>query len=363
MSDPSLQASSLAPFHPGPTSPVRRLLEAACLPPAPCASAVVVELDEHGEHSLARVNHGSLSREEADAARRAVQARGPVVIDDEHGAAIVAAAAGPRAAVVCRLAVALTASRLERVLCLADAVHLALDGERLEREHRRLVVERVAGEERVNRAAAYDLHDGPAQQLLFARNMLKQLAGDTSREAGDAAALDDLRAIVDSALEDVRAVMSGLDASARAEESLAELVAAEAELLRRRMAVEVELQLDGELGGLDPTVAVTAYRLVQEAFTNAVRHGGARRLRVALRHRVDRLEISVEDDGRGFDPTSAPPADPDRPVRLGLRGMRERVAVLAGRLDVSSRRGGPTLIHAVLPVTGARRPAPLRRLH
>jgi signal transduction histidine kinase len=361
MSDQSLQTSA-APFPPGPSSPVRRLLEAACVPPAPCTSAVVIELEGGVERSIARVNHGALSPDEVEAAGRALAQALPVVVDDEGAGAIVAVAAGDRTAVVCRLAAVPSDAQLERLQALAEGVRLATENDRLHRERHRTCVEHVAAEERLNRSAAYDLHDGATPKLLWARNALAGLARDAGRPAGDAAALDDLRATVASALDDVCAVMGSLDAASRVERSLRGLVADEIALLHRRGNVEVDTDLDDDLGAVDATVTVTAFRLVQEALTNAIRHGAAQRAHVRVRRVDDRLEVTVADDGSGFDPASLVPADPDRPHRLGLRGMRERVCVLAGTLHVTSQPGGPTIIHAVLPVAAASRPAGARRL-
>jgi len=104
-------------------------------------------------------------------------------------------------------------------------------------------------------------------------------------------------------------------------------------------------------------VSLVAYRLVQEALTNAVRHGRAAHVRVSVVRRRGQLEVAVTDDGCGFDPA----AIGDRTMRLGLRGMRERVALLNGQLDITSRTGGPTQIYAILPVEGSASPVLVRR--
>jgi signal transduction histidine kinase len=88
------------------------------------------------------------------------------------------------------------------------------------------------------------------------------------------------------------------------------------------------------------------YRIVQEALSNAVRHADAQHVRLGVDQRADHVEISVEDDGRGFEPSAASEG-------FGLTGMRERAVLAGGHLSVSSAGGGPTCVTAVLPVPPA----------
>ena len=85
------------------------------------------------------------------------------------------------------------------------------------------------------------------------------------------------------------------------------------------------------------------YRIVQEALSNAVRHAAARSVDLRVTRLPDRVEIIVQDDGRGFEPAEAS-------AGFGLTGMRERAVLAGGRLSVSSADGGPTCVTAVLPV-------------
>jgi signal transduction histidine kinase len=91
-----------------------------------------------------------------------------------------------------------------------------------------------------------------------------------------------------------------------------------------------------------PELESTVYRLVQECLTNAVRHAGASRVRIDVTERDAFLDVAVSDDGRGFDPVA-------RAAGFGLVGMRERVALAAGKLAIESGPGGTT-VRARLPV-------------
>lgn len=108
--------------------------------------------------------------------------------------------------------------------------------------------------------------------------------------------------------------------------------------------VTTTLALDGVIAAAPPGVELTAYRIVQEALTNVMKHGGpGATADVAVTVAADAVEIEVTDDGRGID-LAAPPDGGH-----GLVGMRERVAVYGGTLDAGARPGGGFRVRAHLP--------------
>ena len=111
----------------------------------------------------------------------------------------------------------------------------------------------------------------------------------------------------------------------------------------KRTGLNVVVSADEEIDSLPDEHRTCIYRLVQEAVNNAVRHASARRVEVAVRRERERVNVTVQDDGAGFD---------TRFLRgLGLLGMEERVRRLGGRLRISSEPGRGTLVNAALPVT------------
>jgi signal transduction histidine kinase len=104
----------------------------------------------------------------------------------------------------------------------------------------------------------------------------------------------------------------------------------------------VEVMVEGTPRPLPPGADLTAYRVVQEALTNTLRHAGAARTRVLLRYVEGALEIEVADDGRG------PPAEGTQPGR-GLVGMRERLLLFGGSLETNGRVGGGFVVRARVP--------------
>src|SRR5688500_16283414 len=100
----------------------------------------------------------------------------------------------------------------------------------------------------------------------------------------------------------------------------------------REAGLDVEAQVEGDAPALPPAVDLSAYRIVQEALTNTMKHAGPCRARVLVRYAPDALEVDVSDDGRG-----ATPADG---TGRGLTGMRERVDVLGGTVEAGPRPEG-----------------------
>ena len=94
-------------------------------------------------------------------------------------------------------------------------------------------------------------------------------------------------------------------------------------------------------------VETTLYRIIQEAINNAAKHGGARRAQVEIVEDDSIVRMRVQDDGRGFDPIAHTDG-------FGLLGMRERVELLQGTLEVTSSPGQGTTINAAFPATHRR---------
>jgi signal transduction histidine kinase len=105
----------------------------------------------------------------------------------------------------------------------------------------------------------------------------------------------------------------------------------------------VEVRVEGEQRPLAPTVDVSAYRILQEALTNTLKHAAASRADVCLRYRPDEFEIEIVDDGRGNGGPSPTPGG------LGLIGMRERAALHGGRLTAGPAAGGGFAVRVTLP--------------
>lgn len=112
----------------------------------------------------------------------------------------------------------------------------------------------------------------------------------------------------------------------------------------RDAGLDVDLVVEGEPRPLPPGVDLSAYRIVQEALTNALRHAGPASARVVVRYDDDELHLEVCDDGRGVVST-------DGDGGHGLVGMRERVTLYGGELSTGNRPGGGFVVRARLPLS------------
>jgi signal transduction histidine kinase len=190
---------------------------------------------------------------------------------------------------------------------------------------------------------ARELHDETLQGLTGVRMVLSAgLArgdGDALRRAADAADAhlgDEMRKLRDLIAELRPAALDDLGLGP-AIESLAKRQAGSGGFA---VNVAVELESDRRLA---PDTETAIYRIVQEALSNAVKHAGAKHVCLRVTQLSDRVQLAVDDDGRGFDPG-------DVRDGFGLTGMRERALLAGGRLWVNSADGGPTSVTAVLPL-------------
>jgi signal transduction histidine kinase len=201
----------------------------------------------------------------------------------------------------------------------------------------------VAAQELERRRLARELHDETGQALT---SILLGLSGieDSPDEASLRAAVGEVRDLVRSTLQDVRRLAVELRPSALDDfglvPALERLLDGFAE--QTGIAVEFEPALAGVR--LPAEVETALYRIVQESLTNVVKHADARRVSVVVTRKRDSVSVIVEDDGVGFEPERA------REGGLGLLGMRERVALLGGRVTVESRPGAGTTFVAEVPL-------------
>jgi two-component system sensor histidine kinase UhpB len=202
----------------------------------------------------------------------------------------------------------------------------------------------AAEEER--KRIARELHDETAQ-LLAALLIRIRVVKNASGSEAVAGPLEDMRREIGHALEGVRRFARGLRPPALDELGL--LPAIESHVRSIREITEIDLSLDADgtpEGDLPPEASLAVYRIVQEALSNVVRHSGATRAAVRVVREPDRLVVTVEDDGHGFNVPEVRAAGRG----LGLFGMRERAAYLGGRVDVQSAPGTGTRVRAEIPL-------------
>lgn len=188
---------------------------------------------------------------------------------------------------------------------------------------------------------ARELHDGLGQTLTSAALYARSLEADAAGPSGSTVAA--LRRLVEAALTETRTIMWRLRPTEVEELGFELALQALAETFRRCHGVPVDVHLSG-MDDLSPAVEAAAYRVAQEAMTNAVKHAAPTVLSVLGCRRGPTWTLVVEDDGTGFDPSARVG---DRGA--GIRGMRERATAVRGRLDVESTPGRGTTVRLVVP--------------
>ena len=139
-----------------------------------------------------------------------------------------------------------------------------------------------------------------------------------------------------------------LRASALTNGDLPSALAAAARHWAAGMAVAVETRVTGARRSLPEDVEQNVLRIAQEAVTNALKHSGAKTIRIDLQTDARKLQLSVRDDGRGFDLAGAFVSVGGH---FGLLGMRERAERLGGELELSSEPGAGTVVKASVPLS------------
>jgi signal transduction histidine kinase len=233
-----------------------------------------------------------------------------------------------------------------------EQAHLAWEANRVlaaEHEHQ---TQRAVDDERAR--IARELHDVVAHGLsvivVQAVAERRSLRGPTVDQGSIDAALSSIEKTGREALVDLRRLLGllrrpddpmaltpqpGLD-------QLDELVSSV-----REAGLQVELEISGERAPLPPGLDLTAYRIVQEALTNVLKHADAHCVRVRVGYQRTHLDLEVSDDGSLATGGGIAPAGPGQ----GLIGMRERVNVFGGTVRAGAAAGGGWTVHARLPVT------------
>ncbi|HVL59407.1 MAG TPA: sensor histidine kinase [Burkholderiaceae bacterium] len=195
---------------------------------------------------------------------------------------------------------------------------------------------------------ARELHDELGASLTAARLDLLYL--DSKLEQSDPLVrekLAALRAVLDHAIALKRRLIEDLRPSTLTHLGLAAALENLAETHRARFGGAVSTDIAGDLV-LDEELALVLFRVAQESLTNVLKHADARHVRLTLRRVRRRLELRIDDDGRGFDVART------QPGCHGLLGMRHRLLSIRGSLRVESQPGRGTAVIASVPLAAAR---------
>jgi signal transduction histidine kinase len=219
----------------------------------------------------------------------------------------------------------------------ASRAAVAVDlSQRVARDALRRVVE---AQELERRRLARELHDETGQALTSILLALRPLEGALEKPENRAAAAE-LRELVVATLQDVRRLAVELRPKVLDDFGLVPALERLTDSFGEQTGLEVDFESRAGAERVPAEVETAIYRIVQESLTNVVKHAHAQRVSILVMRRDGALTAVVEDDGRGFDTGETGDG-------FGLEGMRERVALLDGRLAVESGEAGTTLVAEV----------------
>ncbi len=212
-------------------------------------------------------------------------------------------------------------------------------------ERRELAHQLIGARESTLQHLSRELHDELGQVLTAIGSMVGRAEKQTADGSPLRAELREVREIAQAALNNVRSLSQTLHPSILDELGLESTLAWYLPMAEKQLGLTIDYAREGEPAPIGAAVAIQVYRVLQEALSNVSRHAGTDRVRVRLRYVPDRLELEVEDAGRGIE---------ERPGRrgLGLIAMRERAELVGGSLEFTRPAPGGTRVRLRVPLRG-----------
>ncbi|HET7177063.1 MAG TPA: GAF domain-containing sensor histidine kinase, partial [Solirubrobacterales bacterium] len=193
---------------------------------------------------------------------------------------------------------------------------------------------------------ARELHDETLQGLGGLRMLHSAALRSDAGPEEIRGALEEGIGLIDAEIDSLSALIAELRPAALDQIGLAPALRTLAERKSREGGLEIDVLVrmgDGDGERLPQETESTLYRLVQEALNNVAKHAGASRAEAVVERSGDVVEVTVSDDGRGFDPAAANGG-------FGLTGMRERVVLAGGDLKIEAAPGRGTVVTATIPL-------------
>ncbi|WP_026870095.1 sensor histidine kinase [Inquilinus limosus] len=207
-----------------------------------------------------------------------------------------------------------------------------------------LVRRLIEAQEQERRRVAHDLHDGSAQTLAALGYRLQTVTAGLPEDAALRQELEEIADLARRSVAEIRAAIADLRPPELDGLGLTAALRARLDMLN---GVDVSAELSPAADRWPAAVGLVLYRVAQEALANVVKHAGAGRVTVRLLEDDGHAHLHVIDDGKGISAAGVPGAAGER---LGIAGMRERLAVLGGRLELEGAAGQGTAVRAAVPL-------------
>jgi signal transduction histidine kinase len=246
----------------------------------------------------------------------------------------------------------LTSRELSTLSAIGHQIGLAAERARLYEEVREkdalrgeLLEKLISAHEDERRRIARELHDEAGQALTAL--ILNLEVAEQSQRGLDTAQLAKLKGIAEHTLTEVRRLIYDLRPSILDDFGLAAALRSYVRETIEPQGIEVTMNIAGLHDRLPSYVETAVFRIVQEALTNILKHAGATRAEVDVAQRNGRIEMTIADDGRGFNFNEV---TTNREGGMGLLGMRERAGLLGGTMTIHSAPRAGTRLEVAIPI-------------
>ena len=201
-------------------------------------------------------------------------------------------------------------------------------------------------QETERKRVAGELHDSLGQELLTIKNALARIA--SAQEPAARMQLVDVEKAVHRAIDEVRQISADLHPHMLERLGLTRTIESTVRRIAEAGCLSIRAHIDPVDGLLPPAGEINFYRIVQEALTNVVKHSRASQCGVHIGRTASHIELTVEDDGCGFEPGAVTSTERGG---LGLVNMAERVRLLHGDMEIRSAPGSGTTLHFHFPLS------------
>ena len=215
--------------------------------------------------------------------------------------------------------------------------------ERLEAQQRfkeELANSQLEIQEQTFKNLAWELHDNVGQLLSVANlqlNMLMNAPSEKTREQ-----IKETKDVIVSTVEEVRSLSKTLNTEVILNNGLVKSIEVELERFNRLNFLQTDLKIEGHEQTLKNEDEIFIFRIVQEFFSNVIKHARANKLFVHLYYKNDNLEITVSDDGVGFNPEQ-------KKFSSGLQNMKGRAELIGAQFELNSKVGDGTTLQLIYP--------------
>jgi signal transduction histidine kinase len=224
---------------------------------------------------------------------------------------------------------------------------------RLRREHARQVAfsqELIDSQETERRRIANEMHDSLGQHLAIIRQRART-GVEQADDGGAAKAFGEIADVAGQIDAEVKAIAYALRPYQLDRIGLSKTLAAMVQRVADACGIDAVVEIASIDDALRKDEHIHVFRIVQESLNNVIKHAQATRLSVVVSRDARSITIRVADDGAGFGPDAASDGGSTL-AGLGLGGVRERVRILGGRVDIQSPRGGGTTVMVSVPIKG-----------